>query len=50
MKKWIGRYPALCELDERNTWFRPMVVVVAQELFLTVSWGAKMRLYVGTGK
>jgi len=47
--EWIGRYRALCELDEQNVWFRPMIVIVAKQLLKEAAWGAKMRLYVGAG-
>ncbi|GMI40444.1 hypothetical protein TeGR_g10343 [Tetraparma gracilis] len=47
--EWIIKYLALAELDRDCSWFRPMVDTVAQRLLESVSWGVKMRLYVGAG-
>jgi hypothetical protein len=47
--EWIRRYPALLELDKKYVWFRPMMHVIAQRLLETVSWGLKLRLYLGAG-
>ncbi|GMI39207.1 hypothetical protein TeGR_g10090 [Tetraparma gracilis] len=45
--EWVGRYPALKELEEEYSWFRPMMDTIAQRLLESVSWGLKMRLYTG---
>jgi hypothetical protein len=45
--EWIGKYPALKELDRYEVWFRPMVNVAAKRMLSEVSWGLKMRAFVG---
>ena len=47
--EWIGRYPALKELDKEEVWFRPMINVVAKRLLGEVSWGLKTRVFAGAG-
>jgi hypothetical protein len=47
--EWIHRYPALVELDSTEVWFRPMMNVVAQRLLGEVSWGLKLRVFIGAG-
>ncbi|GMI52212.1 hypothetical protein TeGR_g2169 [Tetraparma gracilis] len=47
VNEWIERYPATKELEREYVWFRPMMDTVAQRLLESVSWGIKMRLYVG---
>ena len=47
--EWIGKYPALKELDREEVWFRPMVNIVALRLLGEVSWGLKMRVFLGAG-
>ena len=47
--EWIGRYRALKELDREEVWFRPMMDRVALRLLGEVSWGLKMRLFMGAG-
>jgi hypothetical protein len=49
VEEWIGRYPALKCLDRDEIWFRPMMNVVAVRLLANVSWGLKMRVFVGAG-
>ncbi|GMI25032.1 hypothetical protein TeGR_g8761 [Tetraparma gracilis] len=45
--EWMLRYPAMGELEREYVWFRPMMDTIAQRLLESVSWGLKMRLYVG---
>jgi hypothetical protein len=45
--EWIGRCPALREMDRTEVWFRPMMDIVARRLLGEVSWGLKMRVFVG---
>jgi hypothetical protein len=45
--EWIGKYPALKELDREEVWFRPLVNTVALRLLGEVSWGLKMRVFLG---
>jgi hypothetical protein len=47
--EWISKYPALIELDREEVWFRPMMNAVALRLLGEVSWGLKMRVYMGAG-
>jgi hypothetical protein len=47
--EWIAKYPALKELDTEEVWFRPMMDVVAVRLLGEVSWGLKMRVFMGAG-
>jgi hypothetical protein len=47
--EWIGKYPALRDLDETEIWFRPMINVVALRRLGEVSWGLKMRVFMGAG-
>jgi hypothetical protein len=47
--EWIGKYPALKELDRVEVWFRPMMDTVALRLLSEVPWGLKMRAFVGAG-
>jgi hypothetical protein len=47
--EWIGKYPALKELDREEVWFRPMMGTVALRLLAQVSWGLKSRLVIGAG-
>jgi hypothetical protein len=47
--EWIGKYPALKELDRTEIWFRPMMDVVASRLLNEVPWGLKMRVFIGAG-
>jgi hypothetical protein len=47
--EWIGKYPALQELDRAEVWFRPMMDVVALRLLGDVSWGLKFRVFTGAG-
>jgi hypothetical protein len=47
--EWIGKYPALCELDRAEIWFRPMMNTVALRLLGSVSWGLKFRVFTGAG-
>jgi hypothetical protein len=47
--EWIGRYPALKELDREEVWFRSMMDTVALRLLGDVSWGLKMRVFMGAG-
>jgi hypothetical protein len=47
--EWIGKYPALRELDHDEIWFRPMMDVVALRLLGRASWGVKLRVYTGAG-
>jgi hypothetical protein len=47
--EWIGKYPALKELDREEVWFRPMVNTVALRLLGEVSWGLKLRVFMGAG-
>jgi hypothetical protein len=47
--EWIGKYPALRELDHEEVWFRPLMDVVALRLLGEVSWGLKMRVFLGAG-
>jgi hypothetical protein len=47
--EWIGKYPALKELDREAIWFRPMLDTVALRLLGEVSWGLKMRVFMGAG-
>jgi len=47
--EWIVRYPALKELDKREVWFRPMVNVCAMRILGEVSWGVKLRVFMGAG-
>jgi hypothetical protein len=47
--EWIGKYPALQELDRAEIWFRPMMDVVATRLLGEVSWGTKMRSWLSAG-
>jgi hypothetical protein len=47
--EWIGKYPALKELDKEEVWFRPMMNTVAIRLLGEVSWGLKMRVFMGAG-
>ncbi len=47
--EWIGKYPALKELDREEVWFRPMMNTVAIRLLGEVSWGLKMRVSMGAG-
>jgi len=39
--EWIGRFPALKELDEEEVWFRPMMDTVAQRLMERPGFGRK---------
>jgi hypothetical protein len=47
--EWIGKHPALCELDRAEIWFRPMMNTVALRLLGSVSWGLKFRVFTGAG-
>jgi hypothetical protein len=47
--EWIGKYPALQELDRAEVWLRPMLNTVALRLLSEVSWGLKMRVFIGAG-
>jgi hypothetical protein len=47
--EWIGKYPALRELDRAEIWFRPMMDTVALRLLGKVSWGLKFRVFSGAG-
>jgi len=47
--EWIGTYRCLGELDRREAWFRPMLNIVAKRLLGEVSWGLKMRVFMGAG-
>jgi hypothetical protein len=47
--EFIAKYPALQELTEMHSWFRPMLESVAQGLLAQAAWGAKLRLYIGAG-
>jgi hypothetical protein len=47
--EWIGKYPALQELDKEEVWFRPMLDTVALRLLGEVPWGLKMRVFIGAG-
>jgi hypothetical protein len=47
--EWILKYPALRELEEAEVWFRPMMNAVALRLLGEVSWGLKMRVFLGAG-
>jgi hypothetical protein len=47
--EWIGKYPALKELDREEVWFRPMANTVALRLLGEVSWGLKLRVSMGAG-
>jgi hypothetical protein len=47
--EWIGKYPPLRELDHEEVWFRPLMDVVALRLLGEVSWGLKMRGFLGAG-
>jgi hypothetical protein len=47
--EWIGKYPALQEIDREEVWFRPMVNIVALRLLGEVSWGLKTRVFLGAG-
>jgi hypothetical protein len=49
VEEWIGKYPALRELDEKEVWFRPMINIVALRLLGEVAWGLKMRVFLGAG-
>jgi hypothetical protein len=49
VEEWVDRYPALRELDREEIWFRPLMNCVALRLLGEVSWGLKMRVYVGAG-
>jgi hypothetical protein len=49
VEEWIGKYPALGELDRAEIWFRPMMNIVAVRLLGEVSWGLKMRVFMGAG-
>jgi hypothetical protein len=42
--RWIKRYPALVEMDQREKWFRPMMEGMARRLVDEVGWAAKRRL------
>ncbi|GMI23054.1 hypothetical protein TeGR_g999, partial [Tetraparma gracilis] len=39
----------LWDTSARYVWFRPMIDTIAQRLLESVSWGLKMRLYMGAG-
>jgi hypothetical protein len=45
--EWIGKYRSVKELDREEVWFRPMMNVVALRLLGEVSWGLKMRVFLG---
>jgi TRAP-type mannitol/chloroaromatic compound transport system permease small subunit len=47
--EWIGKYPALKELDREEVWFRPMMDTVSLRLLAKVPWGLKMRVFLGAG-
>jgi hypothetical protein len=47
--EWIGKYPALQQLDRVEVWFRPMMNTVALRLLGEVSWGLKFRVVSGAG-
>jgi hypothetical protein len=47
--EWIGKYPALKVLDREEVWFRPMMDTVALRLLGEVSWGLKLRVFMGAG-
>jgi hypothetical protein len=47
--EWILRYPAMKELEDSYAWFRPMMDMIAQRLLESVSWGLKLRLFMGAG-
>jgi hypothetical protein len=47
--EWVGKYPALKELDRGEIWFRPMINTVAVRLLSKVPWGLKFRVFMGAG-
>jgi len=47
--EWIGNYRCLGELDREEAWFRPMLNVVGKRSLGEVSWGLKMRVFMGAG-
>jgi hypothetical protein len=47
--EWIMNYPSLKEFDAMESFFRPMMEVVARQLLGSVAWGLKMRVFAGSG-
>jgi hypothetical protein len=45
--EFVLSYPALGEMDDEFTWFRPMMVAVANELASKVAYGVKVRAGIG---
>jgi hypothetical protein len=45
--EWILSWPALRDLDEEFSWFKPMIEGIAEELLAQTPFGVKLRAYGG---